>query len=177
MHVGDRRDLAANADMRGHDVRARSLQFDTIAWRLSVDVEKKQGPRRHKAAAGRRSLEPALHAGGPVDFNIRAAVTQPAAGRIIAGPETRELVADIQKPIPIGQPHFAINAELQQLDPVDVPLNGVGINLRVGIVCGVTAVAIKGEAALVARLAGHDAIEGAVVRIDLFVRSARSLRK
>ncbi len=67
-------------------------------------------------------------------FAVRAAIGEPAAGGIIAGPEAGELIADIQQPIPILQSHLAIDAELQQLDAVDVPLDGVGVNRRVGIV-------------------------------------------
>src|SRR5262249_22440849 len=90
----------------------------------------------------------------PAAMNVGQAVAQLAAGRIIAGADDREAVADVEDVVPVLQPDAAVDAELEQLDPVDITPGEVGIDRL-----GVAAVGVERVAPPLPRLAA-DLAEG-----------------
>ncbi len=169
LHLTDGRHFATDPNPSGHCVRARSRDVDSLAGRLSVNLEQEQRPGGHEAAAGGRAFKPGPHVLRARHTNIGAAIGQPAARRVVTRSQAWEAIANIQQPIPVGEPQFAVDAELQQLDAVNVALDRVRINRCVGQRFGVPAVAVEGKASLVARLAGQEAIKRTVVGVDALV--------
>ena len=95
-------------------------------------------------------------------MHIRLAIAQLAAGGVIARPDAGEAIADVEDVVPVGQLDPPIDAELEELDGVDVLLDEVGID-RLGI----AAMGIDGESALSLGLAAEQAVERPVVGVDL----------
>src|SRR5262249_29565045 len=93
---------------------------------------------------------------------ISLAIAQLTAGGGIAGPDAGKPIADVEDLVPVRQLDPAVDAELEQLDGVDVLLGEVGID-RLGI----AAMSIDGEDAPAPGLAAQGPVERPVVGIDL----------
>src|SRR5262249_24913921 len=93
---------------------------------------------------------------------VSDAIAELAAGGVVTRSHSRETIAGVEDVIPILQTDAAVDAELQQLDAVDVALDEVGVDRL-----GVAAVGVEGVAAALLRFAADISIERPVIRVDL----------
>ncbi len=129
---------------------------------MPVDVQLHERATGHEATPCGRAAEPILEVRLVTHVHVRAAISQLAAGRIIAGAAARETEAGIEHVVPAIQPDAAINAELQKLDAVGGALHQVGPDFQ-----RVAAMRVEGIAALCLRLGADRAEHGTDVRIQL----------
>jgi hypothetical protein len=125
LDVLNRCDLApyTNSDM--NSVRPRTgLANDRPRW-LPVHLQQQQRPRRDEAS----SLSYALEPGGENRFlrqiDIRLAITQLTAGRVVTCPDARKAIADIEDAVPVVKRDTPVITKLKELDGIDVLLDEV----------------------------------------------------
>ena len=103
-----------------------------------------------RPAAAPRSQPVEVGLGPRVLADVGHAVAELAAGGVVARADAGEAEADVEDAVPVVQPDPAVDAELEQLDGVDVPLDEVGVDRL-----GVAAVGVEGEPALLAASRGR----------------------
>jgi hypothetical protein len=106
-------------------LRSRTgLANDRARW-FSIHLQQQQRPCRDEASPLSRTLEPSGESRFLRQIDIRLAITQLATSRIVACPDARELVADIENAIPVVKRDTAVNTKLKELDGIDVLLDEV----------------------------------------------------
>ena len=141
-------------------MRARPVLADDPARRSPSTSSKSIGPVVTKLRPSAAALSQAAKSGGSARMDIGLAIAQLAAGGIVARPDAGEPIADVEDVVPVGQLDPAVDAELEELDGVDVLPDEVGVDRL-----GVAAVGIDGEAALLPGLAAERAVERPVVGV------------
>src|ERR1017187_10387414 len=135
-----RGNVALDSDLDPDAVRPCPCGADDSAGPLPIHFEQQQWPGCHEAVPFRGTFEPRGKPDMIAQGDVCLTITKLATGRIVAGPDARETIADVQNVIPPGELDSTIDPELKQLDAAAVLLSKVGINcLRI------TAMRVEGE--------------------------------
>ena len=123
--VLDRRDLASHTDSNMKALWPRTGLANDYSRRLPIHLKQQQRPSRDKALPLSHALEPSGENRFLRQLNIRLAITQLVAGGVVACPDARESVADIEDAVPVIKLDTPVNTKLKELDGIDVLLDEV----------------------------------------------------
>jgi hypothetical protein len=106
-------------------LRSRTgLANDRARW-FSIHLQQQQRPCRDEASPLSRTLEPSGENRFLRQIDIRLAITQLTAGRVVTCPDARKAIADIEDAVPVVKRDTPVITKLKELDGIDVLLDEV----------------------------------------------------